>query len=109
MPNDWIEKDVGEWLQNYVRETIGKRISSMWTNNNLSEVFLSHPLSPCFPLPLCLSLSLQDDGVWGVDIRQAEWMSETERGRERGRRYRGIELTSLSHALEFLFFLARAL
>ena len=38
MPNDWIDRDVGEWLANYVRETIGRRISAMWTNNNLSEV-----------------------------------------------------------------------
>jgi hypothetical protein len=38
MPNDWIEGDVGEWLRNYIRETIGRRISAMWSNNNLSEV-----------------------------------------------------------------------
>jgi hypothetical protein len=38
MPNDWIEKNVSDWLANYVRETIGRRISAMWTNNNLAEV-----------------------------------------------------------------------
>ena len=38
MPNDWIEKNVREWLANYVRETIGRRISAMWTNNNLAEI-----------------------------------------------------------------------
>ena len=25
-------------MANYVRETIGRRISAMWTNNNLAEV-----------------------------------------------------------------------
>ena len=29
MPNDWVEANVGEWLGNYVRDTIGKRISAM--------------------------------------------------------------------------------
>jgi len=38
MPNDWVEKDVAGWLANYVRETIGRRISAMWANNNLHEV-----------------------------------------------------------------------
>jgi len=41
MPNDWIDGKVDEWLGNYVMETIGRRISSMWTSNNLSEVFLA--------------------------------------------------------------------
>ena len=42
MPNDWIENGpkmtVGDWLGSYVRETIGRRISAMWSNNNLAEV-----------------------------------------------------------------------
>lgn len=37
MPNDWVEKDVAGFLANYVRETIGRRISTMWSNNNLAE------------------------------------------------------------------------
>ena len=41
MPNDWIEKNVGEWLANYVRETIGRRISAMWSSNNLSEILVA--------------------------------------------------------------------
>ena len=38
MPNDWVERDVAGFLANYVRETIGRRISAMWSNNNLAEV-----------------------------------------------------------------------
>lgn len=38
MPNDWVEQDVAGFLAGYVRETIGRRISAMWSNNNLLEV-----------------------------------------------------------------------
>jgi Leucine-rich repeat (LRR) protein len=38
---EWIEENVQKFLTSYVRDTIGKRISAMWNNNNLGEVFLA--------------------------------------------------------------------
>jgi Leucine-rich repeat (LRR) protein len=36
---EWIEDKVQKFLQSYIRNTIGKRISAMWNNNSLGEIF----------------------------------------------------------------------